>query len=185
MFCALRHKIQYRSSKVRPRYCGYVKGDSFAADAVWRPVPGRVPVCRREWCSSPATDETTQLCADHGGRAPEDDHKAKRTPRHALGAKKKATIIERPRAAQARRLPQPYSLVAPGPWEKEAACKDRPTSMFFADVTTYAKAVCATCPVKQQCLQFALEVNERFGVWGGKTERERAALRRKRRKEAA
>jgi WhiB family redox-sensing transcriptional regulator len=39
-----------------------------------------------------------------------------------------------------------------------------------------AKAICETCPVRLACLAFALERNEKFGVWGGLTEKERARL---------
>lgn len=180
--------MQCRSSKAHPKYCDYVKGDSFGADAVWRPVRGRGPVCRLEGCHEPALDDLVQLCAGHGGRAPEDASKAKRKPQRTLRAKKTARAVNRsiPKSLIVRdSLPQPYSLVAPGPWEKDAACKDSPTSMFYADTVTYAKAVCATCPVKQQCLAFALDVGERFGVWGGLSEQERAKLRNKQRKSAA
>lgn len=175
--------MRCRSSKAHPKYCGYVKGDSFAVDAVWRRVRGRRPVCRIEGCREPALDDLVQLCVGHGGRAPEDDGKAKRKPRRALGAEKKAGVVKHPGAAQPRRLPSP--LIAPGRWEKDAACKNSPTSMFYADTVTYAKAICATCPVKQQCLAFALDVGERFGVWGGLSEQERAKLRNKQRKSAA
>lgn len=41
-----------------------------------------------------------------------------------------------------------------------------------------AKAVCAGCEVRAECLQYALDNNERFGVWGGASESERAAMRR-------
>lgn len=43
-----------------------------------------------------------------------------------------------------------------------------------------AKAVCEECPVREQCLDWAVETNQEFGVWGGKTERERAVIRRER-----
>jgi WhiB family redox-sensing transcriptional regulator len=54
--------------------------------------------------------------------------------------------------------------------------------MFFPDKggsTVAPKKICATCPVTEQCLEFAMENDERFGVWGGKTERERRKLRRR------
>lgn len=44
-----------------------------------------------------------------------------------------------------------------------------------------AKAVCAGCVVRDECLRHALEHGERFGVWGGLTERERRKLARQRR----
>lgn len=42
-----------------------------------------------------------------------------------------------------------------------------------------AKKLCASCPVVEQCLDWALENNERFGIWGGLTERERRRMRRR------
>ena len=41
-----------------------------------------------------------------------------------------------------------------------------------------AKAVCEQCPVKTECLQFALETNQDSGIWGGTSEEERRRLRR-------
>ena len=45
-----------------------------------------------------------------------------------------------------------------------------------------AKAICATCPVQQECLDFALKTRQEFGIWGGTTEDERRALARAARK---
>ncbi|MGD2044020.1 MAG: WhiB family transcriptional regulator, partial [Acidimicrobiia bacterium] len=42
-----------------------------------------------------------------------------------------------------------------------------------------AKAVCSVCPVIEDCLQYALETNQRSGIWGGTSEKERKSLRRK------
>ena len=47
-----------------------------------------------------------------------------------------------------------------------------------------AKAICAQCPVRQACLEYALTNRERDGVWGGATERERRRIIRQRRKTA-
>lgn len=44
-----------------------------------------------------------------------------------------------------------------------------------------AKAICEECPVREACLDWAVETNQEFGVWGGKTERERAKIRKERR----
>ncbi len=72
-------------------------------------------------------------------------------------------------------------------WQLEAACRGLDPATFFhpdnergpsrrkrdAD----AKAVCAICPVTQTCLQWALDVQEPYGVWGGLTVDEREQLR--------
>lgn len=73
-------------------------------------------------------------------------------------------------------------------WRKKAACLDEDPELFFAIGTTgraldqieEAKAVCAQCPVIQECLEWALDTNQDAGVWGGKSEEERRTLRRKR-----
>lgn len=44
--------------------------------------------------------------------------------------------------------------------------------------TDTAKAVCYACPVKEECLRYAIEENEIYGIWGGKTPRERSMIRR-------
>lgn len=45
-----------------------------------------------------------------------------------------------------------------------------------------ARAVCDACPIQATCLEYALDHDERFGIWGGTSERERRALRRARRR---
>lgn len=70
-------------------------------------------------------------------------------------------------------------------WKNRAACAGYPNSLFFppsdgADSQVEkAKAVCATCEVAEDCLEYALETNQRAGIWGGTTEDERKSLRRK------
>jgi WhiB family redox-sensing transcriptional regulator len=75
-------------------------------------------------------------------------------------------------------------------WLLAAACRGH-TDLFFAPDDSEsrserrrresrAKAVCQTCEVRGECLEEALKHDERFGIWGGLTERERRALRRSR-----
>lgn len=67
------------------------------------------------------------------------------------------------------------------PWAVFAACKDADPTMFFGSTREderAAVAVCNTCTVRDHCLEFALETRERFGIWGGTTERERKRLLR-------
>jgi WhiB family transcriptional regulator, redox-sensing transcriptional regulator len=66
-------------------------------------------------------------------------------------------------------------------WMRDGLCAQTDPEEFFPDKGSSpraAKAVCATCPVIDECLSYALEHNERFGIWGGTSERERRALRR-------
>jgi WhiB family redox-sensing transcriptional regulator len=64
-------------------------------------------------------------------------------------------------------------------WQTEASCRGVDSELFFPateDDAMPAKAICEQCPVRLACLAFALERNEKFGVWGGLTEKERARL---------
>ena len=63
-------------------------------------------------------------------------------------------------------------------WHDQAACASEPNGMFFPaeddlEAVMTAKEVCADCPVRRQCLEYAMESPEEFGIWGGKTSGER------------
>ena len=78
--------------------------------------------------------------------------------------------------------PQPMPLPAPiaPPFRRDlAACRGATGFMYPSDArgVPAAKAVCAGCPVRQACLEFALANDERWGVWGGTSERQRRAMR--------
>lgn len=67
-------------------------------------------------------------------------------------------------------------------WSREAVCIEaRPDELFVRGAAqNRAKALCAGCPVKTECLAEALDHAVEWGVWGGMTERERRALLRRR-----
>jgi WhiB family redox-sensing transcriptional regulator len=68
-------------------------------------------------------------------------------------------------------------------WKLKAACRDLDTSLFFPESEAdahEAKEVCAGCPVREACLEFALSTRQHDGVWGGLTESERKRVRRRR-----
>jgi Transcription factor WhiB/Homeodomain-like domain len=74
-------------------------------------------------------------------------------------------------------------------WRHRAACRNLDPEIFFpvaeigparARQERRAKAVCARCPVVAECLTWALETGQAYGVWGGTTEHERRAQRRPR-----
>lgn len=76
----------------------------------------------------------------------------------------------------------------PRGWAARGACRDSDPELFFP-VTARgpgrgqiekAKAICARCAVQAQCLEFAMETGQTFGVWGGMAEDERITLRRNR-----
>ena len=72
-------------------------------------------------------------------------------------------------------------------WRAQAACRGKDPELFFPVGNTgaalkqieEAKAVCRTCPVIDQCLKWALDTNQDSGIWGGLTEDERRALKRR------
>ncbi|WP_199584442.1 WhiB family transcriptional regulator [Blastococcus sp. TF02A-30] len=69
-------------------------------------------------------------------------------------------------------------------WRQAALCAETDPEAFFPEKggsTREAKRVCTGCPVQAQCLEFALANDERFGIWGGLSERERRRLRSARR----
>lgn len=68
-------------------------------------------------------------------------------------------------------------------WQNHANCLGVDPDLFFPErgvSTREAKEVCRGCVVQEECLEFALENGERFGIWGGKSERERRRVRRSR-----
>jgi WhiB family redox-sensing transcriptional regulator len=96
------------------------------------------------------------------------------------------------RARRARHAPprRPALQVTP-PALDGAACKGADLGLFFGPDAEFvtarqqreaeAKAICAGCPVRLECLAYALDSGEAYGVWGGLSEDERRAMRRQRR----
>ena len=69
-------------------------------------------------------------------------------------------------------------------WRLNALCAETDPEAFFPEKggsTREAKRVCSGCEVRAECLEFALANDERFGIWGGLSERERRRLRLQRR----
>jgi len=66
-------------------------------------------------------------------------------------------------------------------WHENALCAETDPEAFFPEKggsTREAKKICTGCEVRAECLEFALANDERFGIWGGLSERERRRLRR-------
>ena len=64
-------------------------------------------------------------------------------------------------------------------WQSEASCRGVDPEVFFPttdEEAASAAAICATCPVRVNCLAFSIERGERYGVWGGMAEKERMSL---------
>ena len=82
-----------------------------------------------------------------------------------------------------------------GEWIQSGACRGLHATPVIDDVGPVphtffpergederpAKSICKTCPVKSQCLGYALDAGEKFGIWGGTSERQRRTMRRNRR----
>jgi Transcription factor WhiB. len=65
-------------------------------------------------------------------------------------------------------------------WQQQALCAQTDPEAFFPEKggsSREAKSVCAKCDVRAECLEYALENDERFGIWGGLSERERRPFR--------
>ncbi len=66
-------------------------------------------------------------------------------------------------------------------WQEKALCAQTDPEAFFPEKggsTREAKRICLGCEVKDACLEYALANDERFGIWGGLSERERRRLKR-------
>ncbi|GGK46418.1 hypothetical protein GCM10011591_17300 [Nocardia camponoti] len=66
-------------------------------------------------------------------------------------------------------------------WQERALCAQTDPEAFFPEKggsTREAKRICLGCEVRDQCLEYALAHDERFGIWGGLSERERRRLKR-------
>jgi WhiB family redox-sensing transcriptional regulator len=81
------------------------------------------------------------------------------------------------------RLPQYRDLAAPARfaarWRRQAACRGTNLDLFYPErgqTAEPARQVCAACPVRQPCLDYAISNRITHGIWGGLTERERRAL---------
>ena len=88
----------------------------------------------------------------------------------------------------------PLPITMPGPvtppledWHGRGLCTGEAPDIFFparGDPGTQARKICAACPVRRDCLEYAMEADE-FGVWGGLDQQERRNLKRKKRRRAA
>ena len=102
-------------------------------------------------------------------------------------------VQEDPRPQSAPAVPPSWIGQSPAPgngvdddaelsWQADALCAQTDPEAFFPEKggsTRDAKKVCGSCIVKSECLEYALENDERFGIWGGLSERERRRLRKR------
>lgn len=68
-------------------------------------------------------------------------------------------------------------------WQDYANCRGADADLFFPErgaSTRRAKSICGACEVRGECLEYAIVNGEKFGIWGGMSERERRRVRRER-----
>ena len=68
-------------------------------------------------------------------------------------------------------------------WQVDASCQDQDPDLFFPNrgaSTRKAKQICSECTVQEHCLEYAIVNAEKFGIWGGLSERERRKIRKDR-----
>jgi len=85
-------------------------------------------------------------------------------------------VTARPPRHRTPALPAP----APVGWRERAACRGADLAVFFpgrGESAEPARRICASCPVRQPCLDYAISHAITSGIWGGLTERDRRALR--------
>lgn len=73
------------------------------------------------------------------------------------------------------------ALIQPEPWVGDARCAEVDPDIFFPSkgevpIADLARTVCGGCPVADECLSFALRTDQRYGIWGGLTTRQRRSL---------
>jgi WhiB family redox-sensing transcriptional regulator len=82
-----------------------------------------------------------------------------------------------------------YGLDVLDDWRHRSACRSHDGEWWFPDeyrgataqlIQDRAKRICAGCPVRAECLAWALETDQRFGIWGGLTDSERGDMRGRR-----
>jgi WhiB family redox-sensing transcriptional regulator len=95
-----------------------------------------------------------------------------------------AESLDTPRRAHLTLVPEAFGLAPVEPddqWQERALCAQTDPEAFFPEKggsTREAKRICLGCEVRDACLEYALAHDERFGIWGGLSERERRRLKR-------
>jgi WhiB family redox-sensing transcriptional regulator len=90
-----------------------------------------------------------------------------------------ATLTRRSLMSELTSLP--FAEIDEMGWHERALCAQTDPEAFFPEKggsTREAKRVCGSCDVRVDCLEYALSNDERFGIWGGLSERERRRLKR-------
>jgi len=110
-----------------------------------------------------------------------------RTARHlGVSATTNIVLVPMPHEPVEQRSLDEYRVGEPLAWQDDALCAQTNPEGFFPEKggsTRDSKKICESCEVRDICLEYALQNEERFGIWGGKSERERRPLVQARRAE--
>jgi WhiB family redox-sensing transcriptional regulator len=93
-----------------------------------------------------------------------------------------ADVTELTSAVDGEVLAQLFGLPEEASWQERSLCAQTDPEAFFPEKggsTREAKKICTGCEVRTECLEYALEHDERFGIWGGLSERERRRLKKR------
>jgi WhiB family redox-sensing transcriptional regulator len=91
-------------------------------------------------------------------------------------------VTELTNAVNTDELADLFGLPEEASWQERALCAQTDPEAFFPEKggsTREAKRICTGCEVRGECLEYALQHDERFGIWGGLSERERRRLKRR------
>ena len=102
-----------------------------------------------------------------------------RSPGHHA---KESAVTDLTRRLSEADLAEIFGLPEEQSWQERALCAQTDPEAFFPEKggsTREAKRICTGCEVRAECLEYALEHDERFGIWGGLSERERRRLKRR------
>lgn len=119
-----------------------------------------------------------------GGCRCDDCRAASAAHKRGLRAGRRISEEDLSRAYTSDRLRRLFALtVQVGDWVTDAACRGMDPDLFFpdrgeVDSAAKARAVCESCPVIDACRSYAVAANERDGIWGGLSEKQRRRLRR-------
>ncbi|MDQ4503693.1 WhiB family transcriptional regulator [Sinomonas sp. ASV322] len=143
----------------------------------------------REMSAAALEDAATAFLAEHAAADDEaaDDEAADDEDDDEIEAEVVSLLDRKPAARPAE--PVWVTLLSPSTpvegelaWQADALCAQTDPEAFFPEKggsTRDAKKVCSSCTVRSECLEYALENDERFGIWGGLSERERRRLRKR------
>ncbi len=100
------------------------------------------------------------------------------SPSSSFHSSSHATFVEHVNEMEAA---MSVDLIEGMEWQARALCAQTDPEAFFPEKggsTREAKRVCLSCEVRVDCLEYALANDERFGIWGGLSERERRRLKK-------